>query len=122
VTETWVVNFQGGPFHYAYRSIPLNNISAVTFLGVSENGDAYARSGGGSPNTYDVEINQGERQITWYFPTTTNQTRTFSVQYRLSDALGIYDGGDQFWYKFVESDRAYTINVAAVKVHLPSQF
>lgn len=122
VTETWVVNFQGGPFHYAYRSIPLNNISAVTFLGVSENGNAYERSGGVGPNTYDVQINQGERQITWYFPVTRDQTRTFVLQYRLSDALGVYDGGDQFWYQFVEAGRAYTISAAAVKVHLPSQF
>lgn len=122
VTETWVVNFQGGPFHYAYRSIPLNNISAVTFLGVSENGVNYEHSDGNAPNTYEVQINQGERQINWYFPVTTDQTRTFVLQYRLSDALGIYDGGDQFWYKFVESGRAYTINAAAVKVHLPSQF
>lgn len=122
VLETWVVNFQGGPFHYAFRSIPLNKISAVDFQGVTENDQAYERSSAETANTFEVQWAEGERQLTWYFSPTTNQTRTFELHYRLADALRIYDSGDQFWWKFVELGRVYSITAAKATVHLPSQF
>jgi len=36
--------------------------------------------------------------------------------------LRIYDGGDQFFWKFIESDRGYPIEGATVVVHLPGSF
>lgn len=122
VTETWVVDFQGGPFHFAFRTIPFEKISSLVFDGVSENGKAYTRDSSEAPNTYTIDSPSGERTITWYFATTENATRTFQLTYHMTDALRVYDGGDQFWWKFVESDRAYTINSSHVTLHLPSNF
>jgi uncharacterized membrane protein YgcG len=122
VVETWVVNFQGGPFRYAFRTIPFNRISSLQFRGVSENGQAYQRSGGEIPNTFEVTSDAGERTLTWYFEPTTNATRTFELRYTLYDALRVYDEGDQFWWKFVESERGYPIQSARVKMQLPSEF
>ena len=76
VVETWVVNFQGGPFHFAFRAIPFNRVSSVVFDSVSENGTPSSRSDDESPNTYTTSVESGERVITWYFPTTTDETRT----------------------------------------------
>lgn len=122
VVETWVVNFQGGPFRFAFRSIPFNRISSLAFQGVSENGSLYDLSGSETPNTYTVKSAYGERTVTWYFPPATNETRTFELRYTLYDALRIYDDGDQFWWKFVESDRGYPILASHVTVRLPSEF
>ncbi len=120
IVETWVVEFRGGPFRFAFRSIPFNKISSFVFQSVSENGTEYQRAGSETPNTFEVESSSNERTVTWYFPPTTNQTRTFQLRYVLYDPLRIYPDGDQFWWKFIEQDRAYPINAARVTVHLPS--
>lgn len=122
VIETWVVQFQGGPFRFAFRTIPFNNISSLVFDGVSENGEEYLRAGSETPNTFTVEAGNAERTITWYFTPTTNKTRTFQLRYHLYDALRIYPAGDQFWWTFVETDRGYPINASRVTLHLPSTF
>ncbi len=122
VVETWVVKFQGGPFRFAFRSIPLHRISALEFQGVSENGAAYARADTEQPNTYRVQSDGGERALYWYFEPATNETRTFQLRYTLYDALRLYDGGDQFWWKFIEDERGYPIQAARVTVQLPAEF
>lgn len=122
VVETWVVDFQGGPFRFAFRTIPFNRITSLVFDGVSENGKPYTRADTEQPGTYSGESARGERTITWFFPPTTNATRTFELRYTMTDALRIYDGGDQFWWKFIEADRAYPIQSSTVTVHLPGEF
>ncbi len=122
VVETWVVHFQGGPFRFAFREIPYNRISSLQFQGVSENGTAFTRDNTQDPNTYRVEAGSGRRTIYWYFSPTTDETRTFELRYTLYDALRIYDGGDQFWWKFIEDDRGYPIQASHVTVHLPGDF
>lgn len=122
VIETWVVNFQGGPFRVGFRTIPFNRISGLDFLGVSENGKAYVREGNEQPGTYRVEFEGSERTLYWHFEPTMDATRTFELRYTLSNALRIYDDGDQFWWKFIESERGYPIQSSRVTLHLPSEF
>lgn len=122
IVETWLVDFQGGPFRFAFRAIPFNKISSLVFEGVSENGKEYLRAASETPNTYSVEAGGGERIITWYFEPTTNATRTFELRYTITDALRIYGGGDQFWWKFIEQDRPYPIKATRVTLHLPGTF
>lgn len=122
VVETWVVDFQGGPFRFAFRSIPYNRISSLQFQGVSENGEEYQRDGSEDPGTYRVEIDGSGRTIYWYFGPATNETRTFELRYTLHDALRVYEGGDQFWWKFIEDQRGYPVQSSHVTVHLPGEF
>lgn len=122
VVETWVVNFQGGPFRSAFRSIPYNRVSSLQFQGVSENGQPYTRSTSEQPNTFQTETDAGEEILRWYFPAASDATRTFQLRYRLTDTLRLYDGGDQFWWKFIEQDRPYPIQAATVTLRLPGTF
>ncbi len=122
VVETWVVHFIGGPFQYAFRSIPLNRVVDITDWGVSEGGTAYREDANRAPGTFSLLDKDGEQKITWYFAPTTDATRTFQLRYTLKGALRIYDEGDQFFWKFIESDRAYAIQSATVVVHLPGTF
>src|SRR5205085_2671527 len=55
----------------------------------------------------------------WFFSSTTNATRTFNPHYTVVGGLRIYSGGDQFYWKFIESDRAYSILASTVTLHLP---
>src|ERR671936_257263 len=123
LVETWAVRFIGGPFHYAFRAIPLTRVEGIDGWGVAENGQAFGNGPNGAGERYFVVDNSGNQsKITWYFPPTTDQARTFTLSYTLHGALRIYGGGDQFFWKFVESDRVYPINAARVIVHLPAAF
>ncbi|KPV50992.1 hypothetical protein SE17_23760, partial [Kouleothrix aurantiaca] len=119
MVETWQTRFDGGPFRFAFRDIPLNRVEDITSWSVSENGQQYRQASGESPNTFTLDRSSSSQKITWYFPATTDKTRTFTLRYTLKGALRIYDAGDQFFWKFIESDRGYTINQSQVTVHLP---
>jgi uncharacterized membrane protein len=123
LVETWTVRFIGGPFHDAFRAIPLTRVEGIDGWGVAENGQAFGNGPNGAGERYFVVDNGGNQsKITWYFSPTTDQTRTFTLSYTLHGALRIYGGGDQFFWKFVESDRQYPLNAARVIVHLPAAF
>jgi len=122
VVETWKVRFIGGPFHYAFRAIPLNHVEDITNWQVSENGQPYREDYSGAPGTFVLEKDAEGYQITWYFSYTTDAVRTFTLRYTLKGALWIDDKGDQFFWKFIEHDRSYPIESATVTLHLPAAF
>jgi len=127
VVETWRVQFHGTPaYTYAYREIPLNKVEDITDWGVSENGKEYVRSDNKGADTFTLERKGVGRhksiRITWYFPPTEDAIRVFTLSYTLKGALWIDKDFDRFFWKFIESDRSYTIESATVKLHLPARF
>jgi Predicted membrane protein (DUF2207) N-terminal domain len=120
--ETWEVRFVGGAFHNAFRWISLAGIGDITNWAVSEAGQAYLEIDSGAPHTFWVSEENGDKKITWYFPETTDQTRTFILRYTLNGAIRFNPNTREFFWKFIESNRAYTISSAHVLVHLPSAF
>ena len=123
VEETWEVIFHGGPFTHAFRDIPLNRVEDITDWAVSEPGQPYTQaSTPGSPHTFVVERASDTVKVSWYFPSTTDATRTFTLAYTLHGALWIAPEGDQFFWKFIEADRGYPIESSRVEVVLPGQW
>lgn len=121
--ETWHVKFTGGPFTNANRAIPKNAVSNVFDWGVSEDGQEYKSSSDHSTNTYSLTDEGNARKITWYFPATTNKTRTFVLRYTVRGALRAAQNDREQWnWIFVESGRGYTINASKVTLHLPKAF
>ena len=118
--EEWVVDFNGS-FTFAFRSIPLNKVEAITDWGVREpGGSSYVQSSSNTPGTYVLESG-AEEKITWYF-SASNEVKTFILSYTLKGAVGIKETGDEFFWKFIESDRGYTIDSAEVSLRLPASF
>src|ERR687885_476637 len=122
VRETWQVRFAGGPFHFAFRPIPLDRVESISGWGVSESGQAYREASGEQPGTFQLENTNSQSKITWYFAPTSDASRTFVLAYTLHGALRIYPAGDQFFWKFVEADRQYSIEASQVTVTLPASF
>ncbi len=122
VNETWRTQFIGGPFTFAFRGVALDKVVSVGNFKVSEGRLAYQQNSSGAANTYQVYQDSGQQFVKWFFPPTTNETRTFNIQYTLVGALRIYTGGDQFWWKIIEADRSYTIENSTITVHLPASF
>lgn len=124
--ETWVVDFQNGPFTFAFREIPKNKLRDIVAWSVREGATVF-QEGSGDFN-FAVTETADAYKITWRFPPTNQRakffsdTRAFELQYTVRGATRIYDGGDQFWWKFIEADRAYPIKTARVTLHLPAEF
>lgn len=125
VIETWGVQFSGGPFTTAYRSIPLNKVDSINSWSVADETQSYQQVDKGSnkqPYTFEYTIGDGVMKATWFFPSTTDQTRTFKIGYTLQGALRIDPSGDEFYWKFIEADRQYPIAASRVVLHLPEGF
>ncbi|NJK79314.1 MAG: DUF2207 domain-containing protein, partial [Chloroflexaceae bacterium] len=120
--ETWEVRFDGGPFRFAFRDIPLDRLTGISDWSVRANGQQYQNSDSTMQGTFLVAGDGGSERITWYFPPATNETRVFELSYTVEGALRIYEDGDQFFWKYIEADREYTINNARVVVNLPGSF
>lgn len=118
--ETWVVNFRNGSFTFAFREIPTNRLRDIVNFSVTENGETL--------ETDRDNKSDDKTKFTWHFPSTNqgvnlfSDTHTYILHYTVRGALRIYPDGDQFWWKFVEKDRAYTIESTTATVHLPGTF
>src|ERR671932_1736734 len=72
VRETWQVRFAGGPFHLAFRAIPLDRVESISGWGVSENGQAYIETSAELPSTFQLDNTNHESKIPWYFAPTSD--------------------------------------------------
>lgn len=122
--ETWQVRFEGGPFHYAFRGIARSRNDGITNWAVSENGIQYRESGSENAGTFETydDTEKNEQVVKWFFNSATDTTKTFEIRYTVHDGVRIYPGGDQFYWKFIESDRQYPILASTVTLHLPGNF
>lgn len=124
--ETWVVEFQYGTFTFAFREIPKNKLREISDWSVSEGDRIFEK--GLRTDSFSVDETDEKYKITWRFPATNqganaySDVHTFTLKYTLHGAMRVYPQGDQFWWKFVEADRAYTIASSRVILHLPQEF
>ncbi len=93
---------------------------------MSEGGTSYSQSSGKQPDTFNVTQDSSEYVVNWYYPSTTDQTRTFTVAYTVVGGLIIGDGGsdprtsaDRFFWKSVGPQHDYPVGSSTVTVYVP---
>lgn len=125
VEEIQQITFTSGTFRFGFAAIPLDRVEDITDVSVSEiiNGSERAYT----PNStgefgFTTATNEGNLEITWYFPSTQNSTHTYILLYRVVGGLRIYDGGDQVWWKAIPPDHNFPIRSAQVTVFPPGTF
>ena len=126
VQETQQIVFTGGSFSFGFAAIPLDRVEQITDLQVSE-------IIGGSERPYTPNSDsdygftaytndEGDLEISWYFPSTRDSEHTYILRYRVVGGLRIYDGGDQIWWKAIAPDHNFPIQESRVTVTLPQTF
>ncbi len=125
VEEVQQIQFTSGTFRFGYAAIPLDRVERITDVTVSEIVDGSERAY--TPNSTDpygftTAQNEGDLEITWYFPPTSNSQHTYILSYRVTGGLRIYDGGDQLWWKAIAPDHNFPISSTRVTVTLPQSF
>jgi len=102
VTETRAFKFRGR-FHFAYRTFPLNGqVKFADFL-ISEGSQSYRFSQSKKPGTYQIIQKKNQTEIRWFFKA-KNQTRTFTIHYRVENAVRRYEDAAVLYYQFISKD------------------
>ncbi len=121
VVETQELVFTVGTFRFGVRSIPTEFTASIDDVRVSElGGESYRRSSSGEPFTFDVTQSDGDLNVRYNFPPTSDDSRTIVIEYTVCGGLLYYPGGDQLVWQAVPSNSAFPIQNATVTVHLPS--
>jgi uncharacterized membrane protein YgcG len=125
VEEIQQIAFTSGTFRFGFAAIPLDRVERITDVEVSEIINGVERPyTPRSSNEYGfvTSTNEGNLEITWYFPPTGESTHTYILRYRVNGGLRFYDGGDQLWWKAIAPDHNFPIRESKVTVTLPATF
>ena len=119
ITETVSFAFQGGPFTYAFREIPLDKTGGVDRVAVSEGSQVYTVGTG--LGQYDLRTSGDTLKVTWHFPPSENIRRTFTLSYRVLGLIRQEGGQDALRWGALPSQHDYGITRAGVSIQLPGK-
>ncbi|MCB0167924.1 MAG: DUF2207 domain-containing protein [Anaerolineae bacterium] len=125
IEETQQIDFTSGSFRFGFAAIPLDRVERITDIQLSEviNGSERPYTPNSSSEYgFTTVQNEGNLEITWYFPPTQNSSHTYILRYRVIGGLRIYEGGDQMWWKAIAPDHNFPIESATVTVMPPQTF
>jgi uncharacterized protein (TIGR04222 family) len=113
VTETIAFRFDGGPFTYVYRELPLDYSDGIEIIAARLDGQPLPRGEGA--NAYEVD-DKDPLEVTWRFEPTSDATRTFELTYRVAGVVRHEGGEDLLWWNFLPTDYEYPIDAATLRV------
>jgi uncharacterized protein (TIGR04222 family) len=119
VVERQVIDFSGGPFHFGFATIPTRNtegmgnfvVSEETSSGVETYDLVSVTDYDEEPGTYSVERTSTDITVNWGFDPTTNESRTFILEYDVFGALRVYPDlygegqtAEQIWWIAIDDE------------------
>jgi uncharacterized membrane protein len=107
-----------GPFSWADYRLPLKNLGQVQNFHLYEGAVPYTESQEQQPGTYMVEQSGSEFYVRWFYQA-RNETRTFKLQYEVTNAVVLYNDVAEFYYKFVGEANTKSIAEVNVRLDLP---
>lgn len=118
VRETVAFQFRERTFSEVEREIPLHRLDGIIDVRASLDGTPVAEGRGEG----QVRIRAGRRslRVTWHFPDTVDQTRTFTLEYRAMGALAVGPGRATLAWMVLPSRHRYPIDDARVEWRVPA--
>ncbi|MCI0494629.1 DUF2207 domain-containing protein [candidate division KSB1 bacterium] len=107
-----------GSFTWADYELPLKKLGRVTDFSLSEGSMNYEPMPGDNPGAYQIRQTNDEFYVKWHYQA-RDETRIFKLQYRVEDAVNIYQDVAEFYYKFVGENTETKIGNIAVTITLP---
>ncbi|MFZ5516153.1 MAG: DUF2207 family protein [Candidatus Zhuqueibacterota bacterium] len=107
-----------GKFSWADYELPLDNLGPVTNFSLREDDRQFRNESTHQPGTFEFSQNSDEFKVKWYY-NARNEQRTFTLRYRISDAVTRYDDIAELHFKFVGTYSKRTIGLVDVRVQLP---
>jgi len=123
VTETLTLRYEGGPFTFAYRDMPIDYLENVSNISVRDAERAYTPTDDAesdTPFTFFVGDEARGQRVRWVYPPTENTTRTFTVEYDVAGAVTRDGDNAVLRQPIVFADRDEVVEEATARVRLPS--
>lgn len=117
IAESRTYHFRGS-FSWADYELPLDKLGQVTDFSLSENDIFYQPQSGKEPGMYSLSQDEDKFYVKWYYRA-QNENRTFTLKYRVEDAVTVYNDVAEFYYQFVSGNRQTAIGTVDVKLSLP---
>ncbi len=108
-------------YRFAFRTFPKSERVVFTDFHVTERGIPYALSNTQEPGTCEILESAGQTLVRWYFKA-RDESRTFTIQYRVLGAVGRYDDASVLYYQFVSSEWDRSTNEVSVTVTPPDAY
>ncbi|MFQ5605093.1 MAG: DUF2207 domain-containing protein [bacterium] len=107
-----------GRFRWADYNFPLDKLGRVTDFSINDESGEYYQSSEKSPGTYQMSQDKNEFSVKWYYQA-KNEVRTFTLKYRVENAVTIHEDVAEFYYKFLRAKRPKPTGSVEVKLILP---
>ncbi len=117
INESRSYNFRGS-FRWADYSLPLRNLGSVTDFMLIENEMPYRPGSNEDPGTYQYSQSDEKFYVKWFYQA-KNERRTFTLRYRVKDAVRVYNDVAELYYKFVSEKNEKTIGAVETLVQFP---
>ncbi len=117
IEESRTYNFHG-KFSWADYRLPLGKLGEVTEFSLSESGQLYLPSDSQQPGTYIVSQSKNLFFVKWYYKA-SSETKTFTLKYRVTDAVKVYNDVAEFYYQFVSAEKPKKVGRVSVDLFLP---
>jgi hypothetical protein len=118
VKEVYEIEFIGGPFTFGYRNIPISQFDSLTNFAVSEGDTTYGEARSERAYTFSVSQDNEEYVVNWFYPSTVDETRVFTVEYTVHGGIIINEEvGDRFFWKAV-AEHDFPVETSTVTVRM----
>jgi len=119
ITETVDFHFEGGPFTYVFREVPVKESDGLDqFQGFMDGQEL--RIGAGEMPGLELQQKSSSVRVIWHFPPTSDAAHSFVVKYRARGAVRRENGQDLLLWKAIPPDHGYRIESGRVQVIAPS--
>jgi uncharacterized membrane protein len=119
IEETRTYTFSGS-YAWADFRLPLDRVGTVSDFSLSEGSRVYSAGFDETPGSYVLEVDSGQMYVKWFYRA-NDETRSFKLRYRISDAVRVYADTAEFYFQFVGAINPQRIGRVSVVLALPER-
>jgi uncharacterized protein (TIGR04222 family) len=112
VTETTRMTFEGGPFTFVSREIPVRKTDGIEILGASMDGAVLRR--GVEPGRFEVRTGDSRVSVRWHFPPLDGGSHEFRLSYLVRGVVQQTAGGHVLEWQALPGEHRYTIAASRI--------
>ncbi|MCK5740203.1 DUF2207 domain-containing protein, partial [bacterium] len=117
IEETREYRFQGG-FRWADYRLPLTDLGTIQDFSIQDGEMIYTENETENPGTFTKSIGSKEFYVKWFY-TAKNESRRFTLRYRVTEAVKVYEDIAEFYFQFVGSNSPKKIGRVDIWLTLP---
>lgn len=117
LTEARTYTFWG-EFSWADYRLPLANIGEIKDFTLRDETTEYQPDSDDKPGSYQLHVGSDEFYVRWYYQA-TNETRTFTLRYRITEPVTLYQDVAEFYFQFIGDANQKQIEEANISIQLP---